>query len=265
MHFLFGCLTLCILINFQSPEIANHKSSLQEWTEKNRILFIVSNAHYYGETKIPASNHFLELVAAYDVLIKAGFQVDFVSPEGGAIPIGYINTSDPLQKKYLYDHNFMQHLKTTNSPDQVNSELYAAVYYGGGGAAMFGVPENMAIQNLVMKIYEEQDGVISAICHGTAGILHLKTKSGDYLVSGKKANGFPDIFENTEAEYYQSFPFSIQQLIVERGGIFDFSEEGWDGFSVVDNRLITGQDPSSAGIVAQHIIKKLKKESISLR
>lgn len=50
---------------------------------QGNILFIVSNQHTYGDTKINSANHFAEIVLAYDVLVKEGYQVDFVSPKGG--------------------------------------------------------------------------------------------------------------------------------------------------------------------------------------
>lgn len=74
---------------------------------QNKILFVTSNQHFYGNTKINASNHFEEIIVPFDIFTKAGFTVDFVSPKGGAIPIGYINSSDSLHKKYLYDGWFM--------------------------------------------------------------------------------------------------------------------------------------------------------------
>jgi len=222
-----------------------------------RILFIVSNAHFYGDSDINASNHFSEIVHAYDVFVKEGYAIDFVSPRGGAIPIGYISTSDSLQKKYIYDNDFMDDLENTKNPDEIKASNYKAVYYGGGGAAMFGVPENESIQKTVMELYEQHSGIVSAICHGTAGIVNLKTRDGAYLFAGKKVNGFPDAFENMEAEYYKTFPFSIQQIIVERGGDFEFSSEGWDGFMLSDGRLITGQDPSAAASVAEEVVEKL--------
>ena len=55
------------------------------------------------------------------------------------------------------------------------------------------------------------------------------------------------------------FPFSIQEIIKERGGDFQFSEEGWDGFMVSDGRLISGQDPSAAGLVAEKVIETLEQ------
>lgn len=240
----------------QNVELPLDKSAAAP--QADRILFIVSNAHFYGDSDIGASNHFSEIVQAYEVFKRGGYTIDFVSPDGGAIPIGYISTSDSLQKKYIYDNRFMDALETTKKPSEIKASDYKAVYYGGGGAAMFGVAENEAIQNIVIALYED-GGIVSAICHGTAGIVNLKTKDGAYLVAGKKVNGFPDAFENMEAAYYKTFPFSIQQKIVERGGNFEFSEEGWDGFYLVDGRLITGQDPSAASKVAEKVIETLKQ------
>nr|WP_299073291.1 type 1 glutamine amidotransferase domain-containing protein [uncultured Allomuricauda sp.] len=228
------------------------------YTKKDRILFIVSNQHTYGSTKINAANHFAEIVLAYDVLKRKEYAIDFVSPEGGAIPIGYLNTSDSIEKQYLYDFEFMGKLKNTLKPEQIDPSKYKAVYYSGGGAAMFGVPENENIQRIVMEIYEKNDGIVSAICHGTAGLVNLKTSDGNFLYEGKKVNGFPDLFENMEAEYYKQFPFSIEQIIKARGGDFSYSKEGWDNYSVVDGRLITGQDPTAAVSVAEKIIKALE-------
>ncbi|WP_435624900.1 type 1 glutamine amidotransferase domain-containing protein [Flagellimonas sp.] len=260
------CLLL-LLVSFFGCKDSNEQivkktprtSISSEDAENGRILFIVSNQYTYGNSNINAANHFSEIVFAYDVFKKAGFEIDFVSPKGGAIPIGYLNTSDPLEKQYLYDFEFMGQLKNTFTPSQINPAKYQAVYYGGGGAAMYGVPENQAIQKITMAVYEENKGVISAICHGTAGIVNLKTQDGRYLFDGKKVNGFPDLFENKEAAYYQEFPFSIEQTIRERGGNFSYSAEGWDNYFVFDGRLVTGQDPTAAASVAHKVIELLSK------
>ncbi|WP_400077831.1 type 1 glutamine amidotransferase domain-containing protein [Winogradskyella sp. R77965] len=233
-------------------------SHIDKVNSKDNILFIVSNQHYYGQTDMNAANHFGEIVFAYDVLINQGYQVDFVSPKGGAIPIGYLSTSDSIQKKYIYDATLMGKLKNTLKPENISSTDYKAVYYVGGGAAMFGVPENESIQNITMSIYNN-NGVVSAVCHGTAGIVNLKTKDGNYLYAGKQVNGFPDQFENKEADYYKTFPFSIEETIKERGGKFTYSKEGWDNYFKVEERLITGQDPTAAASVAKKIIQTLKQ------
>ena len=224
---------------------------------QNKILFVTSNQDFYGNTKISTSNHFEEIIVPYDVFVKAGYQVDFISPKGGAIPIGYINSSDSLQKKYLYNAWFMDKLEHTKKPTEIIAENYSAIFYSGGGAAMFGVAENIEIQKIARSIYTKK-GVVSTICHGTAGIAFLKDANGKSLYAGKKITGYPDYFENTTMEYYKSFPFSIEEAVKKNEGNFVYSEKAGDGFYIVDGRFVTGQDPSSASKVANEVVKILK-------
>ncbi|TDP01027.1 type 1 glutamine amidotransferase domain-containing protein [Flavobacterium sp. 245] len=224
---------------------------------QNKILFVTSNQDFYGNTKIPAANHFEEIVVPYDIFIKAGYTVDFISPKGGAIPIGYINSSDSLQKKYLYDGWFMDKLEHTKKPTEIIPSDYVAIFYSGGGAAMFGVADDSAIQKIATTIYSN-NGIVSAICHGTAGIVYLKDEKGKSLYAGRKITGYPDAFENKNAEYYKAFPFSIDNAIKQNKGNFVYSEKGGDAFYSVDGRFVTGQDPSSGNKVANEVISILK-------
>ena len=225
---------------------------------QQKILFVTSNQHHYEGTNIQTANHFGEIVIPYDVFQKAGFMVDFISPEGGAIPIGYINTSDSIQKKYLYDSFFMSQLKNTMKPNHIAIDDYVAIFYSGGGAAMYGVPENEILQNIASKIYGN-NGVISTICHGIAGIAYLKDEHGKPLYAGKKITGYPYDFEKKEKEYYKAFPFAIDEVIKDNEGIFVYSNERNDEFYMVDERFVTGQDFSSAHKVAEEVINLITK------
>lgn len=247
-------------INNQWKIISKAADSKPSNLQGDRILFIVSNAHYYGNSTLPTGNSYSEIVNAYDTFTKAGYTVDFVSPKGGAIPLAYINTSDELQKHYLYNTDFMYALKHTHKPSEIQPKQYKAVHYIGGGSAMFGVPENNEIQNISMQIYEEHNGIISSVCHGTAGIVHLKTKDGKYLVKGKTVNGYPDDFERKDAEYFKQFPFLIKKTIEERGGTFKFSPRNTVHVEVEGN-LITGQNYLSSKHVALKIIQKLQNSN----
>ena len=225
---------------------------------QNKILFVVSNQDYYGTSQIKTANHFGEIVVPYDVFSKSGFTVDFVSPKGGAVPIGYINASDSIHKKFLYNNFFMNKLKTTMKPAEVVPENYSAIFYGGGGAAMYGVAENIIIQNLARQIFVN-NGVVSAICHGTAGLAYLKDEAGKSLYKDKKITGFADKFEDKQEEYYKTFPFSIDEAIKKNGGNFVHSDKLGEGFYVVDGRFVTGQDPSAASKMASEIITLIEK------
>lgn len=244
MNKILVVLLVCMGINFASS-----------YAQK-RILFVTSNQDFYGNTKIATSNHFQEIIVPYDVFTTAGYLVDFISPKGGAIPIGYINSSDTLQKKYLYNGWFMDKLAHTMKPTEISADHYSAILYTGGGAAMFGVAEDKTIQEIARKIYH-RNGVVSAICHGTAGLAFLKDENGSSLYKDRKITGYPDKFEDKEAAYYKTFPFAIDKAIQTNKGNFVYSDKGGDGFYIVDGRFVTGQDPSSASKMATEIVKIL--------
>jgi putative intracellular protease/amidase len=234
--------------------ISKSASSMKSNKSGQQILFIVSNAHYYGKSTIATGNSFAEIVNAFNTFKTSGYNVDFVSPEGGSIPLAYINTSDTLQKQYLFDTDFMYAIKNTKKPEEIDSKNYKAVYYVGGGSAMYDVPGNKQIQTIALKVYEENKGIISSVCHGTAGIVNLKTTDGKYLVTGKKISGYPDSFEKQDGEYFKHFPFLIQKTIEERGGTFKFSR-GNVSHVETDGRIVTGQNFQSSCDVALKIIE----------
>ncbi len=237
------------------------KSAASSNSNRNglRILFVVSNAKFYGKSQLATGNSFSEIVNAYDTFTKAGYTVDFVSPEGGSIPLAYINTSEKLHMQYLYNPDFMYALKNTNKPQDIDPAQYKAVYYVGGGSAMFGVPENQAIQNIAMRIYEDHDGIVSSVCHGTAGIVFLKMKNGKYLVDGKTVNGYPEAYERAGADYFQEFPFLIQKTIEAHGGFFKYSDRNTVHVES-DGKLVTGQNHLSSKQVALKVIEQIEKE-----
>lgn len=241
------------IISKSASSKASHKSG-------KKILFIVSNAHYYGNSIISTGNSFAEIVNAYDTFVNSGYTVDFVSPEGGSIPLAYINTSDSLQKQYVYNQDFMYAIKYTLSPKEIDYTMYKAVHYIGGGSAMYGVAENDAIQDIAMQVYENNNGIISSVCHGTAGIVNLRTKNGKFLVHGKIISGYPDSFEKQDGEYFKHFPFLIQKTIEERGGTFKFSK-GNVAHMEQDGRIVTGQNFQSSKGVALKIIELIEKNN----
>ena len=247
---------LCIFLLFCMSANAD-TGRITNTVNIKKILVITSNQHTYGKTSLNTANHFEEIVVAYDLFTRQGYVVDFVSPDGGAIPLGYIQTSSQTQKDHLYNAQFMALLKNTLKPGQVDARDYQAVYYSGGGAAMFGVADNQDLQAIALQVYDN-GGVVSAVCHGTAGIVNLKGRDGTAIFKNRKITGYPDLFEDTKAEYYKTFPFSIDKEISKNGGNFIYSKEWGSSFYVTDGRIITGQDPTSTAAVAREVIKAIE-------
>ena len=226
--------------------------------QARKVLLVVSNVHQYPGTKINAGNNFPEIAYTYDVFRKAGYAVDFVTPEGGAIPLEMIVTSDALLKKHLYDSDFMWALAHTKPVSEVKADEYAGMAFVGGGAAIVGIPDNKPLQDIALRIYEQQGGVIAAICHGTEGIKNLKLRDGTFLIQGKVLTSFPDAFLNKESPIYKAYPFSAEASIKRHGGIFRHGANGKSHVEV-DGRLVTGMSWESSVGVAESMIRLLEQ------
>ena len=223
---------------------------------QDRILFILASSKVHGASTLPASISFGEVVHAWDVFDAAGYAVDMVSPDGGAVPILDDYVSAEVAPR-LHDARIMQGLRNTASPAQIDPSRYRAVYYVGGSNAMYGVPEHPLLQRIALQVYQDNGGVISAVCHGTAGIVNLRLASGRYLVAGKRVSGFPEQHEQQDAAYFKQFPFLIGQTVRARGGAFHAVDSEQPHIQV-DGRLVTGQNYASAAPVAEAVVAVLR-------
>lgn len=228
--------------------------------KKDKVLIIASNQLFHADSKMAAGNSFGEIVLAYKPFTEAGYEVDIVSPKGGSIPLSYINTSNDLQRMYLYDFDFMAKLKNTLKPSEVKASDYKIIHYTGGSSPIFDIPQNKEIQDIVMFVYEENNGIVTAVCHGTSGIIDLKTKDGKYLVAGRNVNGVPDSHESKELKHYQYYPFIIEIELIKRGANFKHSKILTPHMEV-DGRLVTGQNSLSTKMVTEKAIEIHKNQS----
>ncbi len=221
-----------------------------------QVLLAVSNVDTMPGTRLGAGNSFAELIHAYDTFREAGYGVTLVSPEGGAVPLAYIDTRDPAHKARIYDADFMWALANTRKPEEVDAGEFAALMYIGGSAAMYGTWEHPGLKSLAARIYEQQGGIVSAVCHGSAGLVDVMLSDGAPLVSGKRVTGYPDAFEDKNAAYYKTFPFSIEQRLQARKGLFRHGARNTSHVEV-DGRLITGMNWQSTRDVVKAIIRQL--------
>ena len=163
----------------------------------------------------------------------------------------------PSCEEMLKDDRIMGGLRNTLTPAQVDPERYRAVYYVGGSNAMYGVAENPTLQRIAMHVYERNGGVVSAVCHGTAGLVNLTLANGQHLISGKRISGYPEEHEDKDAPYLKEFPFLIRKTVEARGGLFH-AINSYDPYIEVDGRVVTGQNYASATPVAQAVVEVLR-------
>ncbi len=200
-----------------------------------------------------------ELTHFYDVALAAGYEMDFVSPLGGEVPLDERSLKsiylDKSARQHLADPAFMQRLKTTLTPNAINPTQYKAIYYTGGHGTMWDFPNNKALQNISEQIYR-QGGVVSAVCHGVGGLLPLQDENGKPLIAGRTVTGFANI-EETLSGIKSQVPFSLQNGLIERGAKYKEAFIPFTSYVVSDDRIITGQNPQSSKEIAEAVVKRL--------
>lgn len=222
-----------------------------------KVLIIETNVTRYQGTTEPTGLWLGEAAEFVDEMQKVGIEFDFVSPNGGFVPL------DPRSMKYtdesileIYEDPDFIHRGLTNTlrPDQVNPTDYSAIYYTGGHGVMWDFPEDLIIQNLATAIYDN-GGYLVSVCHGVAGLLNIKDKSGNYLIEGKNITGFTTA-EEILAGKKSVVPFLNQVAVEKRGGHFK-KKRFYREYAIQDGRILTGQNPFSVRAVAKLLINEL--------
>lgn len=248
-----------ILVLSSSLLLAQKKTKIME-TNNKKVLFVLSSHDKYTleNGQIKETGYYLpEVTHAWEVLEKAGYEIDFVSPKGGKAPVYGVDLEDPINKKFWENPVYRKKVENTFLPSQIKAQDYQAIYYAGGHGTMWDFADNEILAKLAATIYEN-NGVVAGVCHGPAGLVNIKLKNGDYLVKGKKINAFTDEEERL-VQLEKVVPFLLETKLIERGAIFEKSAP-WQKHVVADQRIVTGQNPASAKAVGEEMLKILEKK-----
>jgi len=221
-----------------------------------KILFVVTSHDKKGNTGESTGYYLGEVSHPWEVLHDAGYEIDFVSPKGGKAPVDGFNLDDATNKKFWEDKKYHAKVENTMKPSEVKPEDYVAIFYAGGHGAMWDFADNTELAVIAQKIYEN-NGIVSAVCHGPAGLVNIKLSNGKYLVDGKKISTFTNE-EEAAVGLEKVVPFMLESKLIERGAKVEKSGL-WQVHSVSDQRVVTGQNPASAKSVGEGVLAELKK------
>ncbi|MFK7002112.1 type 1 glutamine amidotransferase domain-containing protein [Flavobacterium oreochromis] len=236
-----------------------YKATAQNLNTKKmnkKILFVVTSHNKLGETGQSTGYYLGEVTHPWAVLSDAGYEIEFVSPKGGNPSYYGENNEDPVDQRFLADTKYQAKIQNTMIPSEVNPADYVAILYAGGHGTMWDFADNEELALIAQKIYEN-NGVVSAVCHGPAGLVNIKLSNGKYLVDGKKINAFTNE-EESAIKLENVVPFSLETKLIERGAKFEKSGL-WQSHVAVDQRVVTGQNPQSAHGVGEAVLKELQK------
>ena len=158
----------------------------------SKILFILTSHGQLGATGEETGFYFGEVTHPWDALTCAGHSVEFASPRGGAAPRTRVKLDDPMDRAFLEHREAMYAIDNTLPLQEIDASGYDAVHLPGGHGTMWDFAQDDRLGQIVGDIYE-QGGLVSAICHGPAGLVNAKLSDGSHLVEGRRLTSFTKI------------------------------------------------------------------------
>jgi putative intracellular protease/amidase len=164
--------------------------------------------------------------------------------------------------KVFYEHRATFGLtQDTMCIAECNAQDYDIIFFVGGYGTMWDFPFDEGLANLTRDIYEK-GGIVGGVCHGPIALANVKLSNSEFLVSGKNVTAFCNEEESLMSNLSSLLPEheglgkTCEDVLKARGAIFT-KTDAWGCHVAVSERLFTGQNPASAGKVADSIVEAM--------
>jgi len=228
-----------------------------------RILIVASNRIDAGDPdKTDARNNLWEVAPPFHVFKMHGYEVDFLSPQGGSIPFSLDTDQVDLPGMISYSikfEGFREKSSSSLKPSAIDAQRYAAVFIGGGFGPLFDVANAPDVLRIIGGIYEN-GGVVGACGHGPGSLSNVKLSNGRYLVAARKLTGFPNSSEEVSKRSKQGtvLPFRVEDGLRKNGAVFQTKADLSDKHDiVVDERIVTTMFLPSCAIAAKAVVDEI--------
>ena len=227
-----------------------------------KALIITTSHDQLGEKGERTGVFGSEMTAPYYEFIGGGMRVDLASIKGGPIPI------DPMSFKWFiksgYDDRFLEDAdfqrKTMQSLkiDDVDFTGYDVIYLAGGWGAAYDLGASEVLGRKITEAYGAGK-VVGGVCHGPLGLLLAKDERGAPLVKGRRLTAVTD--KQIRELGISMTPQHPERELRTAGAVFEGKTAFRDMFanhSVVDGRLVTGQNQNAGAEVAHKMMMTAK-------
>ncbi len=218
-----------------------------------KILIPVTNHTTLGSSNEANGTYAPELTHALHVLLEAGFEYEIASIKGGKAPMyGTDVEGDEVNSQLLANDDFQNRINNTVPVSQINIDEYDAVFYPGGFGLLSDLATNEAFASLSAAHYEK-GGLLAAVCHGPAALLPITLSNGEKLLANKSVTGFTRE-EEIDFGTIENIPFLLEESLARTAQQYN-KVQPWGELVIEDDRVITGQNPTSAHAVGKAIVK----------
>jgi putative intracellular protease/amidase len=219
-----------------------------------KILMVLTSHDQLGDTGRKTGFWLEEFAAPYFVFRDADVELTLASPKGGQPPIDpksdLPENQTPAMTRFKKDQTAQEALAETVKLADVKSEDFDTVFYVGGHGPMWDLAESPVSIALLESFYNS-DKPIALVCH-SPGVLRHVTYKGAPLVKGKRVTGFTNE-EEEDVHLTKVVPFLVEDELKRLGAVFE-KVPNWQPHSVVDGRLVTGQNPASSTSAAPALL-----------
>ena len=223
-----------------------------------KILMVLTSHNVLGNTGKPTGFWLEEFTAPYYVFTDAGAEVTVASVKGGQPPIDPKSDAPGNQtesmERFKNDAVAQKVLATTVKLSEVTSDGYDTVFYPGGHGPLWDLVDDTNSIALIEAFYDAGKPV-AAVCHAPA-VFNNVTYQGQPIVKGKRVTGFSNSEEDA-VQLTKVVPFLVEDELKRLGGLYEKGPD-WSVYTIVDGRLITGQNPASSGPTARELLKLLQ-------
>jgi putative intracellular protease/amidase len=220
-----------------------------------KILMVLTSHDQLGNTGRKTGFWLEEFAAPYFVFREAGVDLTLASPKGGQPPLDpksdLPENQTEAMARFKQDETAQQALAHTARLEDVKAEDFDTVFYSGGHGPMWDLAESPVSIALLESFYSSGKP-IALVCHSPGVLRHVKY-NGEPLVKGKRVTGFTN-GEEEEVQLTKVVPFLVEDELLRLGAIFE-KVRNWQPFSIVDGRLVTGQNPASSTSAAENLLK----------
>jgi putative intracellular protease/amidase len=219
-------------------------------------LLITTSNFQLGDTLNKTGVWLEDLAAPYFVFRDAGEYVTIASTKGGQIPLDPVcrlkeeETGDT--KRFQGDAQAMYHFSHSLPLKEVSAEHFDLAFVAGGYGAMWDFPQNEDLKHLLHD-FMAQGKPIGLVGHAVVALIGLTAKNGDPLVKGMGITGFSNREEKLMG-VGEVPPFLLETKLLSLGAYYRSGTE-FSSYVVVDENIITGQNPSSAVETATRLLE----------
>ncbi|MFD5656085.1 type 1 glutamine amidotransferase domain-containing protein [Streptomyces hirsutus] len=228
-----------------------------------KVLFVVTGATYLvlkDGTRYATGYWAEEFAQPYKAITEAGHEVVVATPNGVTPTVDMMSLRPAMaggEEGALELEAIIRSAEVMRRPiklSDVRLQDYDAVYLPGGHGPM----QDLSVDADAGRILTEQlasGKPLAIVCHAPASMLATRIH-GESPFKGYRVTGFTN--EEEEAVgLADKAQWLLEDELKEKVGVEYSRGEVWKPYVVEDRNLITGQNPHSAEVLAERLLKTL--------